>query len=65
MLNLVLNFPISALGSLVQLCYAIKEWVMFFKTAAVMSAGGHRLTKTRADTQQSVLLDWIKTAEIW
>lgn len=64
-MNPVLNFPFSVLGSLVQLCYMIKEFVMFFKTAAVMSAEGHRLTKAHADTQQSVLLDWIKAAEIW
>lgn len=38
---------------------------MFFKAAAVMSAEGHRLTKAHADMHQSVLLDWIKAAEIW
>lgn len=38
---------------------------MFFKTAAVMSAEGHRLRKAHADMHQSVLLDWIKVTEVW
>lgn len=64
-MNLVLSFPISVLDSLLQLCYVIKEQVMFFKTAAIMSAEGHGLTKAHAHIHQSVLLDWIKAAEIW